>query len=97
MRITRMRINEMQTQGVYRARGMIPCSAKLMTPTTIKASENAGVLIADQFLPRRLGYVIVPKIRPRRLSENISRPHIEIQKSPNRNVNTGMKSSYFIA
>ncbi|EWC94508.1 hypothetical protein HMPREF1522_0596 [Actinomyces sp. ICM54] len=54
------------------------------------------MLIADQFLPRRLGFVIVPKIRPRRLSENISRYHIVMQKMPNRNVKTGMTSSYFI-
>ncbi|EDN81513.1 hypothetical protein ACTODO_01991 [Schaalia dentiphila ATCC 17982] len=54
------------------------------------------MLIADQFLPRRLGFVIVPKIRPRRLSENISRYHIVMQKIPNRSVKTGMTSSYFI-
>ena len=70
--------------------------AKAKKPTSIKASENAGVLIADQFLPRRLGFVVVPKFRPRRLSENISRYHIVMQKIPNRNVKTGMTSSYFI-
>ena len=75
---------------------MIPCSAKVMTPTSINASENAGVLIADQFLLRRLGFVRLLEIRPRRLSENISRYHIVMQKIPNRNVNTGMTSSYFI-
>ena len=71
--------------------------AKAPTPTVINASENAGVLIADQFLPRRLGFVIVLKFRPRWLSENISRYHIVMQKMPNRNVKTGMTSSYFIA
>lgn len=75
---------------------MIPCSAKVMTPTSINASENAGVLIADQFLLRRLGFVRLLEILPRRLSENISKYHIIMQKIPNRNVNTGMTSSYFI-
>lgn len=75
---------------------MIPCSAKVMTPTSINASENAGVLIADQFLLRRLGFVRLLEILPRRLSEKISKYHIIMQKIPNRNVNTGMTSSYFI-
>ena len=75
---------------------MIPCSAKVMTPISIKNSENAGAQIADRFLLRRLGFVIVPKIRPRRLSENISKYHIVMQKIPNRSVKTGITSSYFI-
>ena len=75
---------------------MMFTSAVLMTPTSMNIKENAGVQIADQFLPRRLGFVIVPKIRPRRLSENISRYHIVIQKIPNRNVATGIMRSYVI-
>lgn len=71
-------------------------SAVLMTPTSMNIKENAGVQIADQFLLWRLDFVMVLNMWPRRLSENISRYHIVIQKIPNRNVATGIMRSCVI-